>query len=278
MLTAGHYYTLQVTRLSDHGLYLGDEQGEEVLLPNRYVSKENRIGDPIDVFVYHDSEDRLIATTDRPLAAVGEVAYLKVVDKTIHGAFLDWGLKAKDLFLPNRNQQGRVEIGRSTVVYLYTDNVTGRVVATNFLNGFIHNLDLDLKPKQQVEIMIVAETPIGYRAVINNRHWGMLYHNQLFQPVAIGDRMKAYVRRITEERRVDLSLQQQGYDQVKQSADQLLALMQEAGGELPLCDGSSPEEIYALTRVSKKVFKRSMGYLMKRGLVVMNDRETRLKK
>ncbi len=278
MLTAGHYYTLRVERVSDHGLYLSDDDGEQVLLPNRYVSKENRIGDSIDVFVYHDSEDRLIATTDQPLATVGEVAYLKVIDKTIHGAFLDWGLKAKDLFLPNRNQQGRLEIGRSTVVYLYTDNVTGRVVATNFLNGFIHNLDLHLKPKQKVDILVVSETPIGYRAVIDNRHWGMLYRNQLFQPIAIGDRLSAYVRRITEDRRVDLILQQSGYEEVQHAAERLLDMMRKTGGRLPLSDRSAPEEVYDLTHMSKKVFKRSMGYLMKQGLVVMEERETRLKK
>lgn len=221
MLTAGRYYTLRVERISDYGLYLVDEEGDEVLLPNRYVSKDDKVDDQIEVFVYHDSEDRLVATTDHPLATVGEVAYLKVVDKTVHGAFLDWGLEAKDLFLPNRNQQGRPEIGRHTVVFLYTDNVTGRVVATNFLNGFIHNLDLDLRPRQQVDILIVSETPIGYRTVIDNRYWGMLYRNQLFQPVAVGDRMPAYVRRITEDNRVDLSLQRQGYDEVKHSADRL---------------------------------------------------------
>ncbi len=276
MLIAGHYYTLRVERLSDHGLYLGDEEGEQVLLPNRYVSKENRIGDSINVFVYHDSEDRLVATTDHPLACVGEVAYLKVVDKTIHGAFLDWGLTAKDLFLPNRNQQGRLEIGRSIVVYLYTDNVTGRVVATQFLNGFIHNTDLSLKPKQRVDILVASETPIGYRAVIENRYWGMLYRNQLFQPIAIGDRLSAYVRRITEDRRVDLILQPSGYEELQQAAERLLEMMRQGGGRLPLCDHSAPEEIYALTHMSKKVFKRSMGYLMKRGLVRMNEHETLL--
>lgn len=277
MLTAGRYYTLRIARSSSYGLYLCDEEGHEVLLPNRYVQPDNHPGDPIEVFVYHDSEDRLVATTDRPLACVGEVAYLKVVDKTIHGAFLDWGLKAKDLFLPKRNQQGHLEIGRYTTVYIYSDNVTGRVVATNVLNGFIHNLDLDLKPRQEVSIQLVSESPIGYRAVIENRFWGMLYRNQLFRPVAIGDRMKAYVRHITEDGRVDLSLQRQGYDEIKHSAERLLEMMRQSGGRLPLSDNSSPEAVYEQTQMSKKTFKRSMGYLMKQGLVEMDEHETRLK-
>ena len=142
MLTAGLYYTLRVNRISDFGLYLADEEGNEVLLPNRYVSMDNKVDDLIDVFVYCDSEDRLVATTDRPMATVGEATYLRVVDKTIHGAFLDWGLKAKDLFLPNRNMQGRVEAGKSYIVYLYNDNVTGRVVASMLMNSFINNRDM----------------------------------------------------------------------------------------------------------------------------------------
>lgn len=278
MLTAGHYYTLRVNRISEFGLYLADEEDNEVLLPNRYVSKENQVDDMLDVFVYMDSEDRLVATTDHPLVTVGQAASLRVVDKTIHGAFLDWGLEAKDLFLPRSNQQGRLEIGRETVVFLYTDNVTGRVVATNFLNGFINNVDIDLKPRQEVDILVAAENPVGYRCVIDNRYWGMLYHNQLFRPVQVGDSLKAYVRRITEEGRVDLSLQQQGYDEVKESADRLLAMMREGGGSLPLSDGSDPEDISRMTGMSKKTFKRSMGYLLKQGLVEMSDRETRLKR
>ena len=198
MLTAGLYYTLRVNRISDFGLYLADEEGNEVLLPNRYVSMDNKVDDLIDVFVYCDSEDRLVATTDRPMATVGEATYLRVVDKTIHGAFLDWGLKAKDLFLPNRNMQGRVEAGKSYIVYLYNDNVTGRVVASMLMNSFINNRQLTIKPHQEVTLLVTSRNEIGYRVIIENRHWGMLYHNQLFRPIAIGDRLQGYVSRITE--------------------------------------------------------------------------------
>lgn len=210
MLTAGLYYTLRVNRISDFGLYLADEEGNEVLLPNRYVSMDNKVDDLIDVFVYCDSEDRLVATTDRPMATVGEAAYLRVVDKTIHGAFLDWGLKAKDLFLPNRNMQGRVEAGKSYIVYLYNDNVTGRVVASMLMNSFINNRQLTIKPHQEVTLLVTSRNEIGYRVIIENRHWGMLYHNQLFRPIAIGDRLQGYVSRITEENRVDVTLQKTG--------------------------------------------------------------------
>lgn len=270
MLVAGHYYTLKVNRISDFGLYLCDEQGNEVLLPNRYVSLDNKVDDLLEVFVYHDSEDRIVATTEKPLATVGEVAFLKVVDKTEHGAFLDWGLPAKDLFLPKRNAQANLDLHRRCVVYLYTDNITGRVVASNQLKSFINNVELTVHPREEVDIIIASESPIGYRVVINNQHWGMLYRNQLFRPVAIGERMKAYVTRITEDLRVDVSIQQQGYDEVKRSADRIVELIEEHGGTLPLSDNSTPEEVYALTQMSKKVFKRCVGYLMKQGRISMD--------
>ncbi len=271
MLSAGHYYKLRVSRISHFGLYLTAEEEDEVLLPNRYVSLEDKVGDELEVFVYCDSEDRLIATTDRPLAAVGESAYLKVVDKTIHGAFLDWGLKAKDLFLPNGNMQGRVEVGRSYIVFLYNDHITGRVVATMRLNGFVSNRELTLKPHDETDILVASWNKIGYRVILNNRHWGMLYHNQLFSSVQIGDRLRGYVSRITEDHRVDVTLQQQGYDEVKKSAARLIALLRQEGGVLPLWDESSPEEVAHLIGMSKKVFKRSTGLLMKQGRITMQE-------
>ena len=149
-MKVGRIQTLKVNRISDYGLYLADEDGQEVLLPNRFVSLSNSVGDEIEVFVYHDSEDRLVATTDKPLITEGRVAYLKVIDKNIHGAFLDWGVSGKDLFLPNRNQQGGVMAGRSYVVWLYVDNITGRCVATMKLKGFVDNDVITVDPLSPV--------------------------------------------------------------------------------------------------------------------------------
>ena len=277
MLNAGAYHTLKVNRISDHGLFLADDEGNEVLLPNRYVSLENRVGDMLDVFVYHDSEDRLIATTEHPYGKVGEVAYLKAVDKTIHGAFLDWGITAKDIFLPNRNMQGFVEPGRKYIVYIYRDSITGRAVASMGLRGFISNDELSLKRGQEVDIIVTQKMDAGFRVVIGNRYWGMIYANQIFGDVQIGDRMKAYVRRITEDNRVDLSLQQEGYDEVRKSADRLLEMVRTNGGRLGVHDGSAPEEVAQATGMSKKVFKRAAGYLMKRGDVEMTENGIKIK-
>lgn len=278
MLKAGRTYTLKVSRVSDYGLFLADEEQQEILLPNRYVSLKDKVGDTKEVFVYHDSEDRLVASTEQPLLKVGEVGFLKVVDKTVHGAFLEWGLFGKDLFLPNRNQQGGVIAGRKTLVYLYEDNITGRCVATNKLKPYIYNDgDITVKPREEVDLLIASESEIGWRVIVNNRHWGMLYKNQLFRPVALGDRLKGYVRRITEENRIDVSLQQQGYAEVQHSAATLEELIRKNGGFLPLNDASAPEEIARTTQMSKKVFKRSLGMLMKSGKVEMTGDGVKLK-
>lgn len=276
-MKVGQIQTLKVARISDFGLYLSDEEGQEVLLPNRFVSLKNAIGDEIEVFVYHDSEDRLVATTDRPLITEGRVASLKVVDKNIHGAFLDWGISGKDLFLPNRNQQGGVLAGRSYVVWLYVDNITGRCVATMKLKPYIDNDVITVKPRQKVDIVIASESPIGYRAIINSRHWGMIYKNQIFRSVRVGDSMEGWVRRITDDNRIDLTLQQQGYDGVSSSAETLLSLIKEHGGVLSVGDNSTPDEIHALTQMSKKVFKRAVGILLKRGDITAESTQIKLK-
>ncbi len=272
-MKTGEIQTLKVGRVSDYGLYLTDGEGNEVLLPNRYVSLTQREGDEVEVFVYHDSEDRIVATTDTPAITAGKAAYLKVVDKNIHGAFLDWGISGKDLFLPNRNQHGGILVGNSYVVYMYVDDITGRCVATNKLKSFVNNTDIvTVAPRQEVEILIASESPIGYRVVVENRHWGMLYKNQLFRPVAVGERHRAYVTRVTEDNRIDVSLQQQGYAQVKDSAEELYDAVVKNGGFLPLTDASAPEQVQATLGMSKKLFKRSLGVLLSHKRVSVDER------
>ena len=274
----GEIQTLRVARVSEFGLYLADEEGKEVLLPNRYVSLTQKVDDEVEVFVYHDSEDRIVATTEIPKITAGKVAWLKVVDKNIHGAFLDWGVTGKDLFLPNRNQQGGVLVGSYKPVYMYVDNITERCVATTKLKSYVNNEGVvTLSPRQKVEALIVSESEIGYRAIVENRHWGMLYKNQLFRNVELGDKVEAYVSRITEDNRVDLSLQQKGFAQVKDSAEVLYDAIVEAGGKLALTDDSSPEEICEQLNMSKKLFKRSLGVLMSHNRVECGDNYIKIK-
>jgi len=278
MLKAGRTQTLTVARVSDFGLYLEDGEHNEVLLPNRYTSLSDRVGDRKEVFVYHDSENRLVATTETPLLRVGEAGFLKVVGKTVHGAFLDWGLKGKDLFLPNRNQQGGILAGHSYIVYLYEDSLTGRCVATNKLKSFIGNECITVHLHEEVDILVASPSEIGFRVIVNNRHWGMIYRNELFRRVEVGDRLRGYVRRITEDSRIDISLQPGGLAQVKDSAAKLLELLRAAGGELPLCDASDPADVARLTEMSKKTFKRAAGMLLKSGAIAMDDKSIKIRK
>ena len=267
-MKTGEVQTLRVACVSDYGLYLEDGEHNEVLLPNRYVSLAQKVGDEVEVFVYHDSEDRIVATTETPLIKAGEVSYLEVVDKNIHGAFLNWGISGKDLFLPNRNQQGGVVVGRRYFVYMYVDNVTGRCVATGKLKNFVNNEGVvTVAPRQEVDILVVSESPIGYRVVVENRHWGMIYKNQIFRKVEIGERCRAYVVRVTEDNRIDLSLQQQGFAQVKGSAEHICGELKRNGGFLPLGDDSAPEQVQQMLQMSKKQFKRSLGMLLSSGRV-----------
>lgn len=267
-MKTGEIQTLKVSRISDFGLYLIDDEGAEVLLPNRFTRLDMKEGDEVSVFVYHDSEDRLVASTEKPLIKAGEVAALKVVDKSIHGAFLDWGLSGKHLFLPNRNQQGSVVAGQKTVVYMYIDERTGRCVATNKIKPFIYNEDpLTVKVGDEVDVLVAFETPIGYRVVIDNRHWAMIYKNQLFRPIRMGDRCRGWVRKITEDMRIDVSLQQTGLAEVETSVVRLEKMLEEGGGKLAVNDRSEPTEVARLTGMSKKVFKRALGMLLKQGKV-----------
>lgn len=263
---------LKVGRISDFGLYLVDDEGAEVLLPNRFTRLDMKEGDEVEVFVYHDSEDRLVASTEKPLIKAGEVAALKVVDKSIHGAFLDWGLSGKHLFLPNRNQQGGVVAGQLTVVYMYIDERTGRCVATNKIKPFILNENpLTVKVGDEVDVLVAFETPIGFRVVIDNRHWGMIYKNQLFRPIRVGDRSRGWVRKITEDFRIDVSLQQQGLAEVETQVVKLEEMLKAHGGVLGVNDKSDPQDVARLTGMSKKVFKRALGMLLKQGKVTQTE-------
>lgn len=274
MIRAANYHRLTIARKTDNGLYLNDGEGNEVLLPNRYVPETYEIGDPMEVFVYTDSEDRPVATTDTPKIVEGGIAALQAVGFNYHGTFLDWGLP-KDLFVPKRNQQAPMLVGEWYVVSVYADNVTGRAVGTSKLGKIINNEEITVRPKEEVDILVAVRKEKGFRVVINDKHWGMLYDNQIFTEVKLGMRMKAYVRKIAEDGRIDVSLQQEGFDQVKIAADEVLKMIDEADGVLPVGDRSAPEEVRLATGMSKKIFKRAVGYLMSRGAVESGDTSVR---
>lgn len=283
MIEAGRSQTLYINRFTPQGAYLvadlserDKEDPEEVLLPYRYLTDGMKEGDSVGVFVYYDSEDRIVATTDVPYIKVGEVAQLEVIDRSNYGVFLDWGLP-KDLFLPFSNQTYRPLVGDWCVVYAYIDNLTGRIVASMRLNKLLSNEDVsDVSVGEEVNIVLAEKTDRGYRAAVNNRHWGMVYEDQIFKDVRVGDILKGYVTRVTDENRIDISLHPVGQKQQDEASRVLLRMLEDNGGVLTLGDKSTPDEIYARTQMSKKMFKKGVGALLKAGKIKISDEKIEL--
>ena len=273
-LRIGAHNELEVSRESPHGMYLHSSKGE-ILMPKRFVTPELKPGDQIRVFVYTDSEDRLVATTQEPKASVGEFASLLVKDVTTVGAFLDWGLD-KDLLLPYREQLHPVHQGDQVVVYLITDPKTERVIAISKLQAFIRQQAEGLEENQEVELMIYDQTPLGYKALINRQFNGLLYKNELFEDLKLGEVRQGYIKKIREDGKVDVSLQQQGVKGMKDARGSLLDALQQNDGFLPLHDKSSPEEIYDTLGMSKKNFKKAVGNLYREKKISLSEEGIKL--
>jgi predicted RNA-binding protein (virulence factor B family) len=281
MLEFGKYNTLQITRRTDNGFYLAEPQWsgveEEVLLPKKFITPEMKEGDMLKVFVYKDSEDRPVATTQTPLAQVGEAAYLLVKDVNNIGAFLDWGLD-KELFLPFREQAEHVQTGRYYLVYVFFDFASKRIAATTNLNKFIKNREgeVDLKPNQEVDLLITYENEVGIRVIINNKHWGILFKNEVFQPVEKGTHVTGFVKKVREDGKVDVALQKQGIAAAKDVCQVLIDKLKEHKGFLPLSDVTPPEVIHQVLGISKKNFKKAVGILYKEGKIELKENLIRL--
>ncbi len=265
MLNIGNYNTLKIVKMVNFGVYLdGDEK--EILLPARYVPKDANVGDDVEVFIYHDNEGRLIATTLHPKAVVGEFAFMKVKAVNTTGAFLDWGLM-KDLLVPYKEQKMTMREGKWYLVYVRLDHVTGRIMASARIEKFVNNVPPKYRMNQEVDLLVADETEIGYKVIVNNLHWGMLYHNQVFQRLEKGEHLKGYVKEIREDDKLDISLSPLGYQKVDGISQTILNTLQLKGGYLSVHDKSEPELIYNLFRCSKKTFKQAIGLLYKQHLI-----------
>ncbi len=270
MLKIGNYNIMTVAREVDFGIYLASDDGQEILMPKRYVPDGTKVGDEIQAFVYTDSEDRLLATTEIPYAKAGEFAYLQVRDVNRIGAFLDWGV-SKELLVPFSQQKARMKSGGIYLVYVYLDNVTKRVVASAKIEKFLGNVIPEYRHGQKVEALVVEHTPIGYRAIVDNLHWGMIYDNEIFRPLELEETVTAFVKSVREDGKIDLTLSDSGGRRVMNLSDLILKTLTDAGGELPLSDSSSPEEIREAFACSKKDFKKAIGHLYKEGKIIIGD-------
>ena len=275
MAEIGKFNNLRIVKLLDFGAYLDGGEHGEILLPKRYAPPQGRIGDRLEVFLYLDSDDRLIATTETPLAKVGDFAFLKVVSVNAVGAFLDWGL-SKDLLVPFREQKTPMEEGRSYFVYVYLDKASRRIVASAKLNKFLDKTPVDFQAGRAVDLLIWTRTKLGYSAIIDNARLGVLYENEVFQDLQPGQRVKGFIKKVRDDQKIDLSLQQPGYQGIPDVSDTILAALRKNGGFLAVSDASMPETIQSLFGISKKTFKKAVGALYKRRLITLEDGGLRL--
>lgn len=266
----GKFNRLKVVKQVDFGMYLDDDIEGEILLPKRYVPQDCKVGDELDVFIYLDNEERLVATTQQPLVQVGQFACLEVAWVNQYGAFLNWGLM-KDLFVPFSEQKMKMQVGKRYVVHVHLDEESFRIVASAKVDRYLSKEKADYVPGQEVEVLIWQKTDLGFKAIIENRFGGLLYGSEIFQPLHTGMRLKAYVKQVRDDGKIDLMLQKPGAGKVDDFAKTLLEHIRSNGGRTPLNDKTPAEEIYAMFGVSKKTFKKAVGDLYKKRLVVLQD-------
>lgn len=274
-MNIGQYHTLKVDRITQPGAFLTDGK-TDVLLPTKYIPGGTKPGNKLKVFVYRDSEGRIISTTEKPYATVDQFAYLKVKDTNDVGAFLDWGI-AKDLLVPYKEQKVKLKKGYWVLVYIYLDEKTDRIAATVKVAKYFQE-DSSLNEGDEVDLLVTDTTDLGVNVVVENAYKGLIYENDLFHDIIEGDRIKGFVKKIRSDGKLDISLRKEGIENLEAGAQQILEELKKADGYLPLHDKSDPEEIQSMLQMSKKNFKRSVGILYKKKLIELVDDGIRLKK
>lgn len=269
MVKMGEYNTLKVIKEKSMGVFL-DDGAEGILLPNRYVPKGTEIGDELEVFLYYDGEDRPIATTEKPLGALGDIVRLKAVNVTHQGAYLDWGLM-KDLFVPKSKIKNFMVPNGEYLVKIVMDPQTGRLAATEKLEPFLSNENLTVKEGDEVDLVVYRKTDIGYEMIINNVHKGILHNNEIYRNIQIGDRFKGFIKNILPENKIDVAAGKKGYGRVEDEGEKIMRLLQENDGYLPYNDKSAPEDIYDFFGMSKKTFKMTTGNLYRQKKIVFTQ-------
>jgi predicted RNA-binding protein (virulence factor B family) len=276
MAMIGKRNLLRVVREAPPGFYLDGGAHGEILLPGRYIARDTAPPRSVDVFIYRDSEDRLVATTETPYATVGEFAFLRAVSVTPRvGIFLDWGLE-KDLLLPLRELAAPAQPGDWLVVHVALDQKTDRIMASARLNRWLNLTPAGYAEGQPVKLLVAGETPLGYNAIVVNAHWGLLYRADLADPLAVGQPLEGFVRVVRPDGKIDLALDRSGYQRIAPLTEQIITALKSEGGRLPLHDNSAPEEIRAKFGVSKKAFKQAIGALYRARRIRIEPREIRL--
>ena len=270
MINIGEYNTLTILRETDPGLFLSDEEDNEVLLPNRYVPKEFKIWDELEVFVYLDNEERLVAVTDRPYIKRDEFALLRCNQVTAHGAFLDWGM-VKELFCPFKEQAFKMKAGGWYLVHCYLDEKSNRLVASSKTNHFLDNKELTVNEFDEVDLIASHPSDIGWNVIVNKTHLGLIFNDNIFQDISVGDQLKGIVKKIRQGNKLDITLGQVGYRNIEPNAEKIMHHLHDNSGFLNLTDKSNPKDIKESLQMSKKSFKKAIGSLYKQKLIVIKD-------
>ncbi|HCG5490121.1 CvfB family protein [Vibrio parahaemolyticus] len=276
MIKIGQINSLEVIKKADFGVFLdGDDYGS-VLLPNKHVPEGTELGDHIEVFLYFDSESQLTATIDKPIAQVGEWGLMKIEGINQTGAFVNWGIKEKDLLIPFSEQRARFTAGQNILVYVYTDKASGRIVGTTKFNKWLDKTPANYEVNEEVDLIIAERSQLGYKAIVNGKHWGMIFPSDVFGKLFIGKKLKGYIKQVREDGKIDLSLQKVGVAKMDDLSSKIIDLLEKKGGFLPLNDKSSPEAIFDAFRTSKGTYKKTIGGLYKQGKIVIEKDGIRL--
>ena len=270
MIDIGIFNTLEILRSTPPGLFLGDEEGNEVLLPNRYVPETFEVGDKIDVFTYLDNEERLIAVTDKPFIQKGDFALLRCNEVNKYGSFLDWGL-VKELFCPFKEQAFKMQSGKWYLVHCYLDETSGRLVASSKTKRFLDNSVLTVNQFDEVDVIISHPTDLGYSVIVNKSHEGLIYKDTIFSDVSVGDELKGVVNKIRNGNKLDITIGKVGYRSLEPNSSLILEKLKSSDGFLPYNDKSSPEDIKEVFQLSKKNFKKAIGVLYKKRLINIEE-------
>ncbi len=272
----GVFHELTIVKERDQGLYLTDDLGDEVLLPNKYVPESFEFGDTLRVFVYLDHSEREVATTLEPYVTVNKFALLKCVSTTEFGGFLDWGLE-KNLFIPFKEQVIKVRKGEWYLVHVFKDEKTNRLLASSKTNRFLNNNNITLKAYDKVEVIASHPSDKGWNVIVDQKYSGLVYHDEIFQKISVGDVITAYVKKVRRDNKIDITLQQHGYRSIDPNADIIVNLLNAEGGFLPLTDKSTPQKIQEILQMSKKNFKKAVGFLYKKRKIVLDTDGIRLR-
>ncbi|WP_319554251.1 S1 RNA-binding domain-containing protein [Vibrio sp.] len=276
MIKIGQINSLEVIKKADFGVFLdGDDYGS-VLLPSKHVPEGTEIGDKIDVFLYFDSESQLAATIETPIAQVGEWGLMKIEGVNKTGAFVNWGIKEKDLLIPFSEQRTRFSAGQTILVYVYTDKASGRIVGTTKFNKWLDKTPANYEVNEQVDLIIAERSQLGFKAIVNGKHWGMIFPSDVFGKLYIGKQLKGFIKQIREDGKIDLALQKVGVAKMDDLSSKIIDLLEKKGGFLPLNDKSSPEAIFEAFRTSKGTYKKTIGGLYKQGKIVIEKDGIRL--